>query len=223
MEKKLPWLVVLMNKECCAAFNTSKAGTEPAGILPTTGPMVQEGAVIWREFQERPQVMLEPECELQCRVTCRTVFSLHQTPNKTKKWEIEVRKILAKMETFLQSNSHWNNEGRDSHWGKLLWSRFLFLSFSFLQVQVQFNASVQEHALCGTRHFLKEVCCLLLWCVHSDLKPYWSNHRSQSQYLGISITHLTFQNSSFDFINLNFWMLLYFSLITCKYRRMRLH
>lgn len=98
--------MVLVNKECCTVFNTLKAGTEPAGILPATSPMVQEGAVIWREFQERPQIMLDPECVLQCGVTCRTIFSIHQTPNKTKKQEIEVRQILARMRTFLQSNSH---------------------------------------------------------------------------------------------------------------------
>lgn len=64
MKKYPQWLVVLMNKEYCTVFNTCKAGTEPAGILPTTSLMVQ--AVIWREFQERPQIMLKPESDLQC-------------------------------------------------------------------------------------------------------------------------------------------------------------
>lgn len=55
-----------------------------------------------------------------------TFSSIRQTPNKTKKQEIEVRQILARMRTFLQSNSHWNNMGHDSYCGKLFWPRFLF-------------------------------------------------------------------------------------------------
>ena len=108
--KKPRWLVFIMSKEGCAVFSTRKPDTELAAVFPTTGPMVQEGAEIWRGFKERPQVMPDPEGEMQCGVACgllhRTIFSISQTPNKIKRWEIEVRQILPKMKTVLQRDSH---------------------------------------------------------------------------------------------------------------------
>lgn len=110
MGKNLQWLVVVMSKDGCALFSTHKPGTEPAAIQPTTGPTVQEGAEIWRGLRKRPQVMPGPEGELQCGVACRllrrTIFFISQTHNKIKRWETEVRHILAKMKTVLQSNGH---------------------------------------------------------------------------------------------------------------------
>lgn len=110
MEKNLQWLVAVMSKEACALFSTHKPGTEPAAIQPSTGPAVQEGAEIWRGLRKRPQVMLGPEGELQCGVACRllrrTIFFISQTPNKIKRWKIEVRHILAKMKAVLQGNGH---------------------------------------------------------------------------------------------------------------------
>lgn len=99
-----------MSKEGCAVLSPRNSDAEPAAILPTTAPTVQEGAEIWRGLRERPQVMPGPAGQLQGEAARRllhgTILAISQTPNKIKRWEIVARQILAKMKTVRQSDSH---------------------------------------------------------------------------------------------------------------------